>query len=451
VKAIVVGAGISGLAAAFRLHQAGHTVDVFEASDHVGGRMSTVQHNGHRIDVGAAVVSSKYKAVLQLARDIGVADQLMKTSGVMGIIRDGAIHRLDSSAPTGALRTKLLSGHAKFAAGKLVLDAWRMRAKLEPELELHPASKYHCETAQDYSLRRLSPELLRYLVDPMVRTVHLRETDEIAAAGLFSIMVGFLGDSLLNTSTGMDWLCRALADRVNVSLNTAVVSVEETGDGVRVAAVGATHAGTTNADICVIALAAPQMAAIHTGLDATERDLISSLQYGNLMSIAIGLSAPLREHAAMIAVPRPENENLCAVMVDERRAPGRVPPGKGMLGTHWAPSFVEKYWKEPDSVIGEAAIAEIATVFPGVDSTVEWIRVHRFEPGVLVTGPGTHDTLRRFHRSYRAGSRVQVSGDYFGGVTFSSALSSGERAALRCIQSQGGGRRSFDSDGRPAQ
>jgi protoporphyrinogen/coproporphyrinogen III oxidase len=162
-------------------------------------------------------------------------------------------------------------------------------------------------------------------------------------------MAGFFGGSFLNTATGMDWLCRALAERVNVSPNTAALTVEESTNGVRFTAVADGRERTTDADVFVIAMGAQQMAAIHSGLDTITRDLIASLRYGNLLSIAVGLSEPIGEQAAMIAVPTQENENLCAVTVDERRAPGRVPPGKGLLGTHWAPQFVEKYWDADDS------------------------------------------------------------------------------------------------------
>ena len=42
MKVAVVGAGIAGLAVAIGLENAGHEVTVYEASDGVGGRMSTV-------------------------------------------------------------------------------------------------------------------------------------------------------------------------------------------------------------------------------------------------------------------------------------------------------------------------------------------------------------------------------------------------------------------------
>ena len=42
MKFIVIGAGLSGLAAAYRFQQAGHEVEIVEAADRPGGRCATV-------------------------------------------------------------------------------------------------------------------------------------------------------------------------------------------------------------------------------------------------------------------------------------------------------------------------------------------------------------------------------------------------------------------------
>ena len=52
-KVIVVGAGMAGLAAAYRLRQAGVDVTVLESSDHVGGRLGTDSRDGYMIERGA--------------------------------------------------------------------------------------------------------------------------------------------------------------------------------------------------------------------------------------------------------------------------------------------------------------------------------------------------------------------------------------------------------------
>jgi len=57
---LVVGAGLSGLTCALRLHQAGIPVHVIEASDGVGGRVRTDQVDGFLLDRGFQVYLSAY-------------------------------------------------------------------------------------------------------------------------------------------------------------------------------------------------------------------------------------------------------------------------------------------------------------------------------------------------------------------------------------------------------
>ena len=48
----VIGAGITGLTAAYRLQAQGHVVEVFEASDRVGGSIRSIDMGEARVDVG---------------------------------------------------------------------------------------------------------------------------------------------------------------------------------------------------------------------------------------------------------------------------------------------------------------------------------------------------------------------------------------------------------------
>lgn len=72
-KVIVIGAGISGLAAAQQLQQFGMEVIVLEATDRVGGRIATFRKNNYCADLGAMVVTGIYgNPITVLSRQTGM-------------------------------------------------------------------------------------------------------------------------------------------------------------------------------------------------------------------------------------------------------------------------------------------------------------------------------------------------------------------------------------------
>lgn len=67
-KAVVIGAGLGGLAAAMRLGAKGYAVTVIDKLDVPGGRGSAIWQDGHRFDLGPTIVT-----VPQLYRDLWAA------------------------------------------------------------------------------------------------------------------------------------------------------------------------------------------------------------------------------------------------------------------------------------------------------------------------------------------------------------------------------------------
>jgi len=63
MRIAVVGGGLAGLTAALGCERAGHEVDLYEASDHLGGRMATRQEGDHLIDLGFHVLHTAYPAL----------------------------------------------------------------------------------------------------------------------------------------------------------------------------------------------------------------------------------------------------------------------------------------------------------------------------------------------------------------------------------------------------
>jgi len=56
---IVIGAGVSGLAAAKALHAAGYLTLTLEARDRIGGRIFTDRNSGATLDMGASWITAR--------------------------------------------------------------------------------------------------------------------------------------------------------------------------------------------------------------------------------------------------------------------------------------------------------------------------------------------------------------------------------------------------------
>jgi len=71
-RVIIVGGGAAGLGAAYTLQKRGITPILFEAENHVGGRLVADEVNGFSIDTGADFFCSTYDAVFRICEELGL-------------------------------------------------------------------------------------------------------------------------------------------------------------------------------------------------------------------------------------------------------------------------------------------------------------------------------------------------------------------------------------------
>src|SRR5271165_4366003 len=109
MRVLVVGAGIAGLGAATLFASRGHSVEVIEASERVGGRAVTVASKRDRkIDAGTQYFHTNYRIARGLLRDLGLERSLTRIKGNTRFFDDrvgrGAFevsHRLPWFPPAG--------------------------------------------------------------------------------------------------------------------------------------------------------------------------------------------------------------------------------------------------------------------------------------------------------------------------------------------------------------
>jgi protoporphyrinogen/coproporphyrinogen III oxidase len=432
-RVVVVGAGIAGLAAAFRLQQAGAEVVVLEAADHVGGRMHTVERDGYRLDVAAAFLGGKYSHLRTLAAEAGVGDELIPTSDRLGFFADGGVHTVRSSHLTDLATTPVLSPRAKVSALKLLVDIVRVGKRLD-YADLTRAADFDTESVLEYSRRRrLDHSLVHGFLDPVVRASLQNTLEQMSIVDLLFMLRNYLGATFMNFAGGINRLPEALARQVPVHLSAPVTSIEERAGGV---AVTWTRPGepehVEEATACVIALSAQAMETLHPSLTAEQREIVRSLDYSQAVTVHVALDRIPETSAMYIQVPAQAHPDMLSIGVDHGKAPGRAPAGKGLLSSIWTAEWSAKHWNDADDEIVDAAVTGMETVFPGLGTDVVFGHVSRADPALLLSRAGTYQALRRFHRSSAPASRIALAGDYFGGNSTNAAACSGMQAAARC-------------------
>ncbi|MDY6049598.1 MAG: protoporphyrinogen oxidase [Corynebacterium sp.] len=81
-RVAIVGAGIAGLAAAWQIHRESPDihVDIFEATDRIGGKLLTIEGELSALDMGAEAFIARRQDMLDLVEDLGLTDRLVYSS-----------------------------------------------------------------------------------------------------------------------------------------------------------------------------------------------------------------------------------------------------------------------------------------------------------------------------------------------------------------------------------
>ena len=166
----VIGAGITGLAAAYRLSKYGHRVRLFEASPHPGGVIRSERTpDGWLIESGPNSFQENARDVFALLAELGLSSQIVTPSPAARkrfIVRQGRLQAAPLSPP-GLIGTSLFS-----PLGKL---------RLLRDLAFRPR-----ERADDVSLAVLirdhfGHEFLERALDPFVSGVYAGDPRKLSA------------------------------------------------------------------------------------------------------------------------------------------------------------------------------------------------------------------------------------------------------------------------------
>ncbi|MET9812810.1 protoporphyrinogen oxidase [Streptomyces sp. NPDC006355] len=171
-QAVVIGAGIAGLAAAHRLLERGARVTVLEASDRVGGKLLPGEIAGARVDLGAESMLARRPEAVALARAAGLADRLQPpATATASIWTRGALRPMPKGHVMG------VPGTAAALSGVLSDEGL---ARIERDAELPRTEVGDDVAVGEYVAARLGREVVDRLVEPLLGGVYAGDAYRIS-------------------------------------------------------------------------------------------------------------------------------------------------------------------------------------------------------------------------------------------------------------------------------
>jgi len=294
--AVVVGAGISGLAAAFRLVRAGLRVAVLEASSRPGGALLTHEAMGFRFELGPNTVVESDPSLPALIRDCGLEGE--RVVAAPAARRRWVWHR-------GRLR-ELPGGPLGFLLSPLFSPAAKLRLLREPWVAAPPPGGEDEETIAAFVRRRLGEAFLERAVGPFVSGVFAGDPERLAVrwaapriaaleAEHGSLIRGALArrqgpaaaprGAMVSLRGGLEQLPRQLAREIGaVRYGIACRGLRRDGELFMVEHAG----GAVGARRVLLAVPAEVAAALLAGLTAGRSRPLAEIPYAEVAVVAAG-------------------------------------------------------------------------------------------------------------------------------------------------------------------
>ena len=452
----VLGAGLTGLAAAFGLRpRAGQgrqplpQVVVFESSSRVGGKIRTETHDGVTYECGPDSFSAAKPQTLELVKELGLGGELLWPSrehGALFILWQGRLRRLpeglDQGVPTRwwpVLRSDLLTWK-----GKLRLASEPLRPPLDGEGD---------ESVAAFFARRLGAEAAQRLAEPLwagagdpaalsLRSACPRFAEMEKRGGLLreARRGPRLPEARVTLRPGLSALPEALARRLPAGclrLGAAVTRLARRNADWEVR----TAAGAETFDTVISALPAPALAPAVEGLDCELAGVLREIPHAGSVTVTLAYERRDFPHpldGGGFLVPRGEGRALAAAAFTSSQFPSRAPAAlvllRGLLGGAGCPEEAAG----DDALAARTARSELRDILGLGDLHPRWTRVARWPQGQPQYTVGHALRLRRLESCLRSYPGLILAGQSYRGAGLADCVRSGKLAAAQALSGAAG-------------
>lgn len=487
-RVVVVGGGVSGLAAAHRLVERRNQADlpveviVLEAGAAPGGSITTLRRDGFLVEGGPDSFITQKPWALALCRRIGLIDSVIQTNEHHRrtfIVRRGRMHPMPEGfmmlAPTRMW---------PFAFSRLFTLGGKIRMGLD--LLVPRGGGNGDESLASFVRRRLGREALERAAQPLVSGIYTADPERLSlratmprflemeqkygsviramrqagkaerkarrgeGGARYSIFVSF--------AEGMDTLVNALVARLpagSLRLNTPVrrlaslpatpVPDERSGrppsrpptpappgqPGARRWSVQTDAGRSIEADAVVLAAPAHALAGLTADLDPELSAMLGRIQYASSATVNFAFRRDQIGHALDgfgLVVPHVERRTIIASTFSHVKFPGRAPEGMALLRAFIGGALNPDVYARDDDAIRAAALAELTDLLH-IRGEPLFTTLHRWPESMPQYAVGHLDQVAALNARLAELPPAALAGNAFGGVGIPDCVHSGEQAA----------------------
>jgi oxygen-dependent protoporphyrinogen oxidase len=472
---VIVGGGISGLSAAFYLERAARAAGIpirytlVERDDRFGGKIQTdtfAQDDGAFIVEGGpdSFVAQKPWGI-QLARDLGLEDQLMSPKPARHstyVLRKGRPQPM----PEGMMLvvpTRVLP----FAFSPLLSLGGKLRMALDLVI---PARRDGAdETLADFIRRRLGAEALEILAEPLLAGIHSADperqsilatfprfraleaqhgglirgmlaahrertknqeprTDRTSEGSRFSV----LGSSpFVTLRGGVGELVRALLEQLGGRLiaGRGVAALDYDPTAARPYRVRLDDGAALDADAVIVTAPAFAAAELVARFQPALADALRAIRYVTTGTVTLAYrSADLRKplDGFGLVIPRGEGRSINALTMTSAKFAGRAPEGYALVRAFVGGSRTPETLELDDAALLELVRAELGDIL-GIEAAPQWSRIYRWPLANPQYDVGHLERMDALEKLLPPG--LYLAGSAYRGVGLPDCIRSGQVAA----------------------
>jgi oxygen-dependent protoporphyrinogen oxidase len=458
MKLVIVGGGITGLAAAHRAVELARErnlaldLALVEARERLGGTIATERVDGFLVEAGPDSFLSEKPWALALCRRLGVEDRLVRTDDrfrKVFVWHRGRLHPLPDGfqllAPT-ALRP--------LAASSL----FSVRGKLRMALDLVlPRGGGDDESLGAFVRRRLGAEALERVAQPLVAGIYTADPDDLSLTATMprfielerkerSIILGLRralqraplpGTSgarwslFVTFAGGMEELVTTLAARLPAgaaALKQRVNGLARAGQRWRVTTY---EGGAFEADGVILATEAHATARLARYLDPALATLLAEIPYASAATVSLGYrraDVPHPLDGFGFVVPRTEGRALLAGTFSSVKYPGRAPEGHVLIRGFLGGMLNAAVLAEDDAALIARARAELREAL-AITAEPVLTRLHRWPASMPQYQVGHLARVETIERLAAGLPGLSLAGGAYRGVGIADCVRAGESAA----------------------